>query len=139
MIEETVAERNITIGQEPDIIFACQQSRQLSRLYGFSTKDQSAIVTVILEVGHNILKYAQTGEIHLHIVRQQERHGLVITAHDQGPGIPDIDQALQDGYSTGQTLGLGLPGARRLMDEFELISTIGHGTTVVMKKWTTTT
>jgi serine/threonine-protein kinase RsbT len=69
------------------------------------------------------------------VVRDGERPGIVVVARDEGPGIPDVEQAMQDGYSTGRSLGLGLPGARRLMDEFDLQSQAGEGTTVTMKKW----
>ncbi|MGH2625431.1 MAG: ATP-binding protein, partial [Anaerolineales bacterium] len=83
----------------------------------------------------NILLYAGTGEILLRPVIQGERRGLVIVAEDHGPGIPDVGLALQDGYSTSGGLGLGLPGAKRLMDEFDITSANGKGTTVTMKKW----
>jgi serine/threonine-protein kinase RsbT len=102
---------------------------------GFSSDDQVVVVIAISEVARNIVRYAQTGEIILAPVRQEHRHGVVVTARDEGPGIPDIEQALQDGYSTGGGLGLGLSGAKRLMDEFKITSQVGKGTMIEMIKW----
>ena len=94
------------------------------------------VATAISEVARNIVEYAREGEIVLSVLRNGDRHGIVVVASDRGPGIPDVDLAMQDGYSTGHSLGLGLPGARRLMDEFDIDSEISRGTTVTMKKWT---
>src|SRR2546426_3197415 len=79
--------------------------------------------------------YAKRGEISLSVVANGDQQGVVIVARDQGPGIPDVSRALQDGYSTSGGLGLGLPGARRLMDDFDIASVVGQGTTVTMRKW----
>ena len=78
---------------------------------------------------------AERGEIRLELAAKDGRRGIVVVAEDNGPGIPDIEQAMQDGFSTGRSLGLGLPGARRLMDEFEIVSAVGKGTTITMRKW----
>jgi serine/threonine-protein kinase RsbT len=100
-----------------------------------SSDDQMVIVIAILEVARNIVRYAGMGEIVLSTIRQDGRGGIVIVARDDGPGIPSVERAMRDGYSTGGGLGLGLPGARRLMDEFKIVSEIGQGTTIEMKKW----
>src|SRR5262249_57745359 len=97
--------------------------------------DLTLMAAAISELGRNILEYAKTGEILFKPVEKGGRTGIAIAARDEGPGIPDVAQALQDGYSTGNGLGLGLPGARRLMDEFEIVSEVGTGTTVIVRKW----
>ena len=94
------------------------------------------IATAISEVARNIVVYANRGEIVLSAVQQGTRRGVLVIARDQGPGIPDIPRAMRDGFSTGKSLGLGLPGAKRLMDEFEIASEVGKGTTITMRKWT---
>jgi serine/threonine-protein kinase RsbT len=132
---EIAGEMLIPVGQDADIVTASQQGRTLAAQLGFSSSDRGAITIAILEVTSNIIKYAGRGEIVLSAVQQNGRRGLVVVARDEGPGIPDIERALQDGYSTGEGLGIGLPGARRLMDEFEIVSEVGKGTTVTMRKW----
>lgn len=126
---------HIPITSDADIVLARQQGRELSERIGFSASDQTLIATAISEVARNILKFAKRGVIVLNEVNHNPRRGIVVVASDQGPGIPDIPLALQDGYSTGSGLGMGLPGCRRLMDEFEIQSEIGRGTTVTMRKW----
>ena len=101
----------------------------------FSTSELTLIATAISEVARNIVTYAGSGEIVLRIVQRGPRRGLLVIARDQGPGIADIARAMEDGYSTSRSLGLGLPGSRRLMDEFELASELGKGTEVTMTKW----
>ena len=102
---------------------------------GFSDTDLTLIATAISELARNIVLYAKSGEIALKAVQQGDKRGIAVTAVDDGPGIPDISRALQDGYSTSRSLGLGLPGVRRLMDEFEITSEVSRGTTVTVKKW----
>jgi serine/threonine-protein kinase RsbT len=102
---------------------------------GFRPTEATLIATAISELARNILLYAKTGEIVLGTVERGERRGLEVIARDRGPGIPDPTRAMEDGYSTSGRLGLGLPGVRRLMDEFELRSAPGEGTTVKAKKW----
>lgn len=125
----------VAIESESDIVLARQKGRELAASNGFSTLDQTLIATAISELARNIVLYAQRGEIRLRPTAQQGRRGIVVIARDDGPGIPDTVLAMQDGYSTGNSLGMGLPGAKRLMDEFELRSAVGKGTTVTMKKW----
>jgi len=118
-----------------DIVVARQQGRNLARSLGFSDVDQIVIATAISEVARNIVEYAKQGELKIAPLASGGRVGILIVAEDQGPGINDIGQAMQVGYSTGRGLGLGLPGAKRLMDDFEIQSIKGKGTTILMKKW----
>jgi serine/threonine-protein kinase RsbT len=130
-----VNEVRIEVAADTDIVEARQTGRELAAQLGFSLTDLTMIATAISEVARNITTYAGRGEITLRLVRQGGRRGLVVVARDAGPGIADLDRALEDGYSTGRGMGLGLPGARRLMDDFEIDSTPGRGTTVTMRKW----
>ena len=101
---------------------------------GFGRTDLTIIATAVSEVTRNIVKFADSGEVVIEVL-DEPRRGIRIVARDVGPGIPDVDEALRDGYSTYDGLGLGLPGARRLMDEFAIVSEVGRGTTVTMTKW----
>lgn len=123
------------IRDEADIMVARRLGRDLASQLNFSITDLTLIATAVSEVARNILTYAGEGEIRFEAIEQQGRRGIRVTASDRGPGIVDIPQAMQDGYSSGVGLGLGLPGARRLMDQFEVRSKVGVGTTVVMTKW----
>jgi serine/threonine-protein kinase RsbT len=125
----------VPIVNEGDIVTARQKGRELAASLGFSSTDQTLIATAISEVARNIVIYAGRGEIELAAVDRLGQAGVSVIARDQGPGIADVGQAMRDGYSTGNSLGLGLPGARRLMDDFDLQSTPGQGTTVTMAKW----
>jgi len=125
----------VVIVDDMDIVVASQKGRMLAQQYGFSLTDQFIAATVISEVAHNIIDYATRGEIILDIVEENKRHGILVIANDEGPGISDLELALQDGYSTGSGLGLGLSGAKRLMDEFEIVTEPGKGTKITMKKW----
>ena len=129
-------EIRVPIDSDADIVAARQQGRALAAPLGFTGADLTLIATAISEVARNIVAYAKRGEIVLSLANQDSRRGVVIVARDDGPGIPDLAQAMQDGYSTSRSLGLGLPGAKRLMDEFDIVSQVGKGTTIVMKKWT---
>jgi serine/threonine-protein kinase RsbT len=124
----------VTVSTDADVVAAREKGRELSAQLGFSSIDLTLIVTAISELARNILLYADKGEILLR-VDNDGRPGIVVVARDEGPGIPDVDLAMRDSYSTGNGLGLGLPGARRLMDEFVIESEVSKGTTVVMKKW----
>jgi len=129
-------ERPIPVRTQADIVVARQVGRRLAQQLGFNTVDQTLIATAISEIARNIVEYAGSGEIRLTVVTRGATSGLQVVAADQGPGIVDVERALQDGFSTGHGLGLGLPGARRLMDAFELRSKVGSGTTVTMTRWT---
>ena len=128
-------EVRVPIRSDGDVVNARQQGRSVAVQLGFSGSDLTIIATAISEMARNIVSYAGEGEIILGPVHQGPRQGILVIAKDQGPGIPNVAQAMQDGFSTGNSLGLGLPGTKRLMDEFEIVSEIGKGTTVTMKKW----
>lgn len=123
------------IAADTDIVQARQTGRELAAQVGFSPGDQTVIAAAISEIARNIIMYAKRGEVRLRAVNDGGRQGLIVVAEDDGPGIRDVARALQDGYSTSGGLGLGMPGARRLMDEFEVVSEVGQGTRVTMKKW----
>jgi serine/threonine-protein kinase RsbT len=125
----------VPVASDIDIVSARQQGRALAVRLGFSSSDATIVATAISELARNIVMYAKRGEIILAPVVSSEHFGLVITACDDGDGIADIRQALQDGYSTSGRMGVGLPGVKRLMDEFEISSTVGKGTVVSVKKW----
>ena len=125
----------IAIRADVDIITARQRGRTLAAELGFQKTDLALIATAISELARNILTYAGEGEIELALDHRMGRGAIVVVARDRGPGIGDIALALQDGYSTSGSLGIGLPGVRRLMDEFELSSAKGAGTTVRATKW----
>lgn len=125
----------IPINCDLDIVVARQRGRELVAEMGFSATDLTLIATAISELARNIVLYAKSGEIVLTSIQHGDRRGISVMARDEGPGIPDIRRALQDGYSTSRSLGLGLPGVRRLMDEFEIVSEVNRGTKVVVKKW----
>lgn len=129
------SETTVPIEREADIVNARQEGRRLAAALGFSSTEQTLLATAISELARNIVVYAGQGQIVLSSVEQAGRRGLVIVASDHGPGIADPDLAMRDGYSTGNSLGVGLPGARRLVDEFELTTALGVGTTVTLKKW----
>jgi serine/threonine-protein kinase RsbT len=128
-------ERRVSINSEADIVTARQEGRALAKELGLADTDQVAITTAISEVARNIVQHAREGEIILSVAEQDGQSGIIVMARDRGPGIPNIERAMEDSYSTAGGLGLGLPGARRLMDEFQITSEVGKGTTVVMKKW----
>src|SRR5439155_13000723 len=125
----------VPIASEADILAARQRGRALAAQVGFSGGDLALITTAISEIARNIIVYAKAGEIVLGLAQHGAKRGIIVIARDQGPGIPDVGLAMRDGYSTGKSLGLGLPGARRLMDEFDIVSEVGRGTTITMKKW----
>ena len=128
-------EIQVPINSDQDIVTARQRGRRLAAALGFSSGDATLIATAISELARNIITYAKSGEIRLTVIDGSARQGIQIVAQDQGPGIPDIPQALSDGFSTSGSLGLGLPGVMRLMDEFEIVSEKNCGTTVTAQKW----
>lgn len=124
-----------TIIADVDVMRARQDVRALAADAGFSGGDQAVIAAAVSEIARNILIYARHGTITAEVARCGSRQGIVVVAEDEGPGIRDIQRAFQEGYSTSGGLGLGLPGARRLMDDFDIVSEQGHGTRITMKKW----
>jgi serine/threonine-protein kinase RsbT len=131
----SAGEIRVAINSDQDIVLARQKGRMMATELGFSTGDATLIATAISELARNIISYAREGQITLKMVNGLNRQGISVIATDDGPGIPDIHQALRDGFSTSGSLGLGLPGVRRLMDEFEITSQPGRGTIVAVKKW----
>ena len=131
----SAGEIRVAINSDQDIVLARQKGRLMATELGFSTGDATLIATAISELARNIVSYARKGQIILKMINGLNRQGISVMATDDGPGIPDIRQALRDGFSTSGSLGLGLPGVRRLMDEFEITSQTGRGTIVAVKKW----
>jgi serine/threonine-protein kinase RsbT len=126
----------VAITTDADVVTARQRARSMGGELGFTSTDLTLLATAISEVARNITAYAGEGEVQLRIVRGiNGRQGIEVVASDEGPGIANVELALQDGYTTGGGLGLGLPGARRLVDEFELQTAPGEGTTVRLVKW----
>ncbi|HTI05295.1 MAG TPA: anti-sigma regulatory factor [Gemmatimonadales bacterium] len=126
----------IPIQDSADVAVAGEHGRRLASQLEFSSADVTVITTAILEVARNVLAYAGRGDLLLHLIQQGGRSGLSVVAHDDGPGIRDVENALRDGCGEGRSGGLGLATARRLMDEFQIQSEPGRGTTVRMRKWT---
>jgi serine/threonine-protein kinase RsbT len=126
----------VEVNDSDDIVTARQAGNQLARDLGFSQTDVTMIATAISEIARNITSYAGRGTIRIDVQDRDGRRALVVRAEDAGPGIRDIDRAMEEGYSTGRGLGLGLPGARRLMDRLTVESVPGRGTVIEMWKWT---
>ncbi len=127
----------VEIACEDDIVRARQQARDLARELGFGMVDQSRVATAVSELARNVVRYATDacGEARLRRLEQSGRVGLEIVVSDKGPGIADIERAMQAGFTSGTGLGMGLPGARRLMDEMDIRSEVNVGTTVTVRKW----
>jgi serine/threonine-protein kinase RsbT len=129
-------EERIAIESDNDVVTARQRARELAARLELTSTDQTLLATAISEVARNITTYATRGEVLLSIVRVNGgREGIRVVARDSGPGIEDLDLAMQDGYTSGGGLGLGLPGARRLVDEFDIETAPSQGTTVTLVKW----
>jgi len=129
------SDTRIPISSAADIVTARQKGRAQAMDMGFDGSDLTLIATAISEVARNIVDHAKRGDILIEPIQQNGKHGMLIVARDEGPGIPNVAQAMQYGYSTRKGLGVGLPGAKWLMDEFEVDSKVGKGTTITMKKW----
>ncbi|MDQ1535858.1 MAG: serine/threonine-protein kinase RsbT [Actinomycetota bacterium] len=125
----------VQVRADIDIVTARHRGREIARDIGMGLSEQTIVATAISELARNIITYGGGGEVSLHRLQDGDRVGLQVVATDHGQGIRNLDEALRDGFSTGHTLGLGLPGVRRLMDEFHLDSTPGAGTTVRATKW----
>ena len=131
-----IDEIHVSIGSDSDIVTARQKGRALVAELGFSITDTVMVAASISELARNIVLYAGRGEIVLGVaVNDLGKRGVVVVARDDGPGIDDLGRAMESGYSTSGSLGLGLPGVRRLMDEFQIVSVVGKGTVVTAKKW----
>ncbi|HYD94153.1 MAG TPA: anti-sigma regulatory factor [Noviherbaspirillum sp.] len=129
------AETVMPLRSDVDVLKARQCGKQLAAALHFSNSERTIIATAISEIARNTVLYAQSGHMRLKLIQQGARRGMLIVTEDKGPGIADLDLAMQDGYTTSRGLGIGLPGAKRLMDEFDIVSEVGKGTTITMKKW----
>ena len=128
-------EITVPIRSDTDVLVARQQARALARPLRFSSGEVTLIATAISEIARNIVNYAGSGDITLKIVHRGNTSGLQVVSRDRGPGIANLERAMQDGYSTSGGLGLGLPGSKRLMDEFDVVTAPGRGTEITMVKW----
>ncbi len=128
-------ELHVPIHNEYDIVTARHRVRELCISLNFSRGEQTLEATAVSELARNIVEYAEVGEMIMMLDEEKGEKGIVIIAEDEGPGIADVDMAMKDGYSTSNGLGLGLPGCRRIMDDFEIVSAVGRGTRVTVKKW----
>ena len=125
----------IEITSEADIVTARTTLRQTASELGFGLTDTTRIVTAVSELARNIYRYADSGTVRWHVRRTTDHSKLELIFDDDGPGIPDVDQALEEGYTTSNGMGRGLSGSRQLMDEFEIESEDGDGTTVIIAKY----
>ena len=131
----TLSKETLTIQREPDVIYFRNKAKEYAVKIGMSMVGQTKLITAASELVRNMLRYANGGEAVLEIVIRNNVKGVRLTFADKGPGIQDIKQAMQDGFSTGRSLGLGLPGAKRLSNEFDIKSEVGKGTTVTIIRW----
>jgi serine/threonine-protein kinase RsbT len=130
-----IGRSDVVIRSDFDIVLARAAARDMAKRLGFGAIDQARIATAVSELARNIFLYAGAGSVSVRPLEQQGRRGIEIVCQDKGPGIADTATVMQDGYSTSRGMGVGLPGARRLMDEFDLRSEVGVGTTVTCRKW----
>jgi serine/threonine-protein kinase RsbT len=119
-----------------DIAIAVMTARSMARSIGLNEKDEFQVGTAVSELATNVIRYAETGEVRLQVVERKGSVGLEIVVEDRGPGIEDLDSALKDHFSTQDSLGLGLPSVKRMMDEFMMVSNVGQGTRATIRKWT---
>jgi serine/threonine-protein kinase RsbT len=123
------------IAKELDMVVFRNRLKEYAVKIGMGLVNQTKLITAASELSRNMLRYAGEGTALIEIVNGQRQNGVRVTFSDNGPGIADISQAMKDGYSTGKSLGLGLPGAKRLVSEFDIKSTVGKGTTITITKW----
>ncbi|HEY0480633.1 MAG TPA: EAL domain-containing protein [Kofleriaceae bacterium] len=138
MTDHVGPEIRVPIRDESDLVVARRHTRELASRQGFSRAATQAVATAVTEIARNIIVHAGCGEIVVLSTADDKRRGVIVTALDAGPGIPDVDRAMQHGFSTNGGLGFGLPGAQRLVDEFEIESSAGTGTRITLRKWTST-
>jgi serine/threonine-protein kinase RsbT len=128
-------EQRFSIAGDTDVAYAALGAKNCAKQIGFSEAEQYMIATAVSELARNIYVYAKKGTIHLSSLETDRRRGIEVVAEDSGPGILDVDQAMTDSFSTGGTLGVGLPGAKRLMDEFQIDTNPDVGTKITIRKW----
>ncbi|MTV47970.1 anti-sigma regulatory factor [Heliobacillus mobilis] len=134
-MESTVKSDTLVVKNPQEIILARQKVREYARLLGFNLVDQTKLITATSELARNMVEYGGGGIVVIELIYVREHRGLRVTFEDQGPGIADLEMAMQDGFTTGNGLGHGLPGAKRLVNEFEIDSKIGVGTRVSLVRW----
>lgn len=125
----------ITIIKEQDVVPFRNRVKEYAVKIGMSLVNQTKLITGASELVRNMLKYAKGGVVRIEVISRGRENGIRLIFEDKGPGIPDIEKAMTDGYTTGKSMGLGLPGTRRLMNEFDIQSEVGKGTTVTVVKW----
>lgn len=125
----------VTIVKEQDVVFFRNRVKEYAVKIGMSLLNQTKLITAASELARNMLKYAAGGRVTIEVVSSGRENGIRLTFEDEGPGIADINLAMKDGYSTGKSLGLGLPGTKRLVNEFEIQSEVGKGTIIKIVKW----
>lgn len=135
MAFEYEKEVRVPVSTDMDLVTARREGRVMAEQLGLSATEATLVATAISELARNIVNYARRGEIHVSVISSGGRRGIAVVARDQGPGIADIKLAMQPGYSTSNGLGLGLPGVRRIMDDFDIASEPGRGTTIAVTKW----
>jgi serine/threonine-protein kinase RsbT len=133
---KVTATETMAIGVERDVIHLTAYVRTQAVLMGMSVLNQTKLITAASELARNMLNYASGGNVIIELVNRDRQTGIRLIFADKGPGIANIELAMQNAYSTGSGMGLGLPGARRLVSEFSIESTVGQGTTVTIIKWT---
>src|SRR5262249_28934408 len=133
--QAVATEARVAVESDRDIVSARLQGRLMASQLGFSPGTATLIATAISELARNILLYARRGEVSMRVLESDGCRGIAVEARDEGPGIPQPQRALEDGFSTSGRLGLGLPGVKRLMDDFRLETAPGRGTTVLVRKW----
>lgn len=128
-------QKTFSVSSDKDVVEIREYAREIAEKIGFSNNDRTLIATAVSEISRNILEYARIGEISIKPLHFDFQKGILIIAQDEGPGIADISLALEDGYSSGRGMGVGLPGTKRIMDEFTIESEPGTGTKITMYKW----
>jgi serine/threonine-protein kinase RsbT len=135
MTTATPITKRFDICDEVDVAYAALGAKKYAEEIGFSTADQYMICTAVSELARNIFVYAKKGNINLNLLKHNAKSGIEVVAEDSGPGIQDIERAMEEEYSTGGTMGVGLPGTKRLMDDFKIDSLHGRGTKISVRKW----
>ncbi|WP_028865875.1 anti-sigma regulatory factor [Psychromonas aquimarina] len=135
MIQQKLETINLDVKSETDVAHAALDAKNYAKELGFSKACQYMISTAVSELARNIFVYAETGTINLGAVEEGSKRGIEVVAQDAGPGIQDITKAMEEEFSTGGTMGIGLPGTQRLMDDFKIDSRVGLGTKVTVRKW----
>jgi len=135
MTPSNLKAKKLHISGDIDVAYAALGAKNYAKEIGFSKADQYMISTAVSELARNIFAYAKNGTINLNLVKNNSKRGIEVVAEDSGPGIQDIDKAMEDSFSTGGTLGVGLPGTKRLMDDFQIDARRTQGTKITVRKW----